>query len=391
MSIFIKKKKICIVTANRAEYSRGRTVIRAIAEHPDLEVDLVVMGSHLLERNGYTVREIESDGVPINHRIFMEVDGKNPCSMTKSVALAINDLATYFDNSKPDVVVALTDRYETLAVAVAAALMNIAVAHIQGGEVTGTIDESIRHAITKFAHVHFPASNDAYERIIKMGENREMVFNVGCPATDLLLLAPKLLREEILEKFNQEVCRGGKKMDVKTDFLLMIQHPVTTEYGLGYEQINTTLETVKEIGLQTIILWPNIDAGSDDVSRGIRYFERDNSEKYFVVKHIPHHIFANLLRNTICMIGNSSAGIRESCYFGTPTVNIGTRQQNREHGANVINVSHDKAEIKNAIMAQITHGKYNPEYIYGDGTAGKKIADILSKINITDVQKRITY
>jgi len=384
------KRKICVVTANRAEYSRGRSAIRAISKSPDLEIDLVVMGSHLLERHGFTIKEVESDGIPINYRIYMELDGKNPCTMTKSLALAVNDLATYFDNTKPDVVVALTDRYEIFGVAIASALMNIPIAHIQGGEVTGTIDESIRHAITKMAHIHFPATEKSKERIIKMGEVPSTVFNVGCPATDLLLTIPQLSHKDSLEEFNK-LLKEDRKLNIEDKFLLMIQHPVTTEYGTGAEQIKQTLNAVKETGMQTIMLWPNIDAGSDDVSRGIRDFERENLNKCFAVKHIPHDLFANLLKHTSCMVGNSSAGIRETCYFGTPTVNIGTRQQDRERGSNVTQVGYSQDEIKQAISSQVEHGKYDPEFVYGDGHAGEKIADILSTVEIGNVQKRITY
>lgn len=384
-------RKICVVTANRAEYSRGRAAIRAIHKQPNLKIDLVVMGSHLLERYGHTIKEVESDGIPVNHRIYMELDGKNPCTMTKSLALAINDLATYFENTKPDVVVALTDRYEILGVAVAAAMMNIPIAHIQGGEVTGTIDESIRHAITKMAHIHFPATEKSRERIIKMGELPNMVFNVGCPATDLLITTPKFNHVEILKRVNLEVFKGARKLNPGEKFLLVIQHPVTTEYGVGLSQVQQTLNAIRGVGIQSIILWPNIDAGSDEISKGIRHFEQNYPEKYIPIKHIPHEIFVNLLRHTACMIGNSSAGIRESCYFGTPTVNIGTRQQDRERGKNVLCAGYDKEEIEQAISKQINHAKYEPEYVYGNGHAGEQIAEILATIKISDVQKKITY
>jgi len=389
-----KKRKICVVTANRAEYSRGRTIIREIYKHPDLEVSLVVMGAHLLEKYGMTIKEIESDGIPVDHRIYMELDGKNPTTMTKSVSIAISDLATFFDNTKPDFVIALTDRYEILAVATAAALMNIRVAHIQGGEVTGTIDESIRHAITKLAHVHFPATDKSKERVIKMGENPQDVFNVGCPATDLLLETEKYSQEETLHKLNEIVIKDEKQkiQDLNKPFILGLQHPVTTEFGTGKDQIKETLSAISRINDYNIImLWPNIDAGGDDISQGIRNFVRDNNKgNLVVVKHIPYKIYVNLIRNAKVMFGNSSSGMRETCYFGTPTINIGTRQQDRECGTNVTNVAYDGEEIYNALVRQLEHGSYEPEYIYGNGTAGKQIADILSKIEVS-VQKRINY
>lgn len=388
-----KKRKICVVTANRAEYSRGRTVIREIARHPELELLLVVMGSHLLDRYGLSVQEVESDGFPINYKIYMELDGKNPCTMAKSVAIAISDLATYFENAKPDIVVALTDRYEILGVATTAALMNILVAHIQGGEVTGTIDESVRHAITKLAHIHFPATEKSKERIIKMGELPEMIFNVGCPATDLLLSAPQYSYEETINILNSKIIKQ-KEFNLSSEFpfILGLQHPVSTEFGSCLGQIFETLEALKDLtSHQILMLWPNIDAGSDDISKGIRYFQTKTPDtKLTVVKHIPQELYVNLLRHTSCMFGNSSSGVRETCYFGTPTVNIGTRQQDRERGGNVIDAPYDRQKIHEAIKTQISHGRYEPQYIFGNGDAGKLIANILAKITV-NVQKKLSY
>jgi UDP-hydrolysing UDP-N-acetyl-D-glucosamine 2-epimerase len=385
-------RRICVVTANRADYSRAKTVLDAVKAHPDLTLQVVVMGSHLLEKHGFTVREIEADGFVPDARIYMEVDGKNPTTMAKSMGLAVVELATTFDQLKPDIVIALVDRYENFASAAAAALMNIPIAHIQGGEVTGTIDESLRHAMTKLAHLHFPATEGARERIVKMGEPAGTVWNVGCPGTDILLQSPLLSAEETIRSVQEVAKDPNVHLDPKAPYLLVVQHPVTTEYGSGVDQIRATLDAVQGTGMQTIMLWPNIDAGSDDVSRGIRHYQIKHPElPLYAFKHFGNELFVNLMRNASCMVGNSSAGIREACYFGTPVVNIGTRQSGRERGACVRDAGYEKDEIAVAIREQLAHGRYPTERIYGDGTAGTQIADILATARIDVVQKRITY
>ncbi|HAH20833.1 MAG: UDP-N-acetyl-D-glucosamine 2-epimerase, UDP-hydrolysing [Omnitrophica WOR_2 bacterium GWF2_43_52] len=384
----MKKKRICIVTANRAEYSRVKTVLEAISKNQKLEYILIVIGSHLLRKYGNTYREIERDGFTIHERIYNTIEGENPVTMAKSAGFAIIELATLLDSYKPDFVVVLTDRYETLSAAVTAAFLNIPVAHIQGGEVTGTIDESIRHAVTKFAHVHFAASEASRQRIIKLGETPEFVFNVGCPATDLLLRAKILRQKEVLT--NEEI----KNPHIKANdpFIVVLQHPVTTEFGEGYSQIEETLYAIKDFGMQTIMLWPNVDAGSEHIVTAIRRFlEEYRLRNIFMYRHITNSLFIQLLYHCKCLIGNSSSGIRESCYFGTPVVNIGTRQHGRERGKNVVDVGYGRHLILKAIKKQVSHGRYPRENVFGKGDAGRKIADILSTINGIKVQKIITY
>ncbi len=388
-----RKRKICIVTANRAEYSRVKTIIDAIFDRSDLDLNLIVAGSHLLEKYGNTMTEIEADGVAIDHKIYMELDGNNLCSMAKSVGIAIADLATYFDNKKVDVVIVMGDRYEALAVAIAASVMNIPVAHVQGGEVTGTIDESIRHAITKMSHIHFPATQKSRERVIKMGENSDFVFEVGCPGADLLLSAPEYSHRETIERMNVSHIRYKIPINPSNPFILVIQHPVTTEFNKNFNQVRETIVALKKINdFQKLVIWPNIDAGSGEMVQAIRQFQNDLTVKdVFFLKHISHDIFVNLLRHAKCLIGNSSSGIRESCYFGTPTVNIGTRQQARERAKNVIDVPYSSEAIYKAFEYQINHGKYDPEFIYGAGQAGKNIVRILAEIDLGRIQKNNTY
>lgn len=389
------KRKICAVTANRADFSRIETMLREVKAHPDLELQLVVMGSHLLEVTGKTITEIEKKGYTVDRTIYMEVAGNIPTTMAKSVGLAIVELTSVFDQLKPDIVLVPVDRFESMAMGVAASLMNIHVAHTQGGEVTGTIDESIRHALTKLAHLHFVASEQSRDRVIKMGEDSNFVFNVGCPATDLLLESEQLTREQSINQLNDTIIKTKEKFDPSRPYLLVLQHPVTTEFGSIQNQIEETMEALREFAdHQIIMLWPNIDAGSDDLSRLIRKYLNStelNNPNVKIVKHIPSDLFVNLLRNAECLIGNSSSGIREACYTGTPVVNIGSRQSGRERGNNVLDAGYNRTDIALAIHNQIAHGKYEPEFIYGTGDAGKRFAEICATIELGNIQKRITY
>ncbi len=383
-------KKICVVVGSRANYSSIKSVMIAVREHPALELQLVVAASALLDRYGSVVNLIEKDGFEPSARIYMLIEGETPATMAKSTGVGLMELPTVFERLQPDVVLTVGDRFETMATTLAAAYMNIPVAHTMGGEVSGTIDESIRHAVTKFAHIHFPASKEAAERIVKLGEPEETVHLVGCPRIDLVA--------EILKNTNGTLDEHlfdlgvGSKLDINQPFILVSQHPVTTEYGEGERQIAATLEAVRETGLPAIVLWPNADAGSEDIARGIRKLrERHQDEKMHFFKNLPTATYVQLMARTACLVGNSSSGIREGAYIGTPVVNVGSRQIMRERGANVIEVPHDKDAILGAIRTQLAHGRYEMEPIYGDGTAGRRIADILATLGPVNVQKRITY
>jgi UDP-hydrolysing UDP-N-acetyl-D-glucosamine 2-epimerase len=277
-----------------------------------------------------------------------------------------------------------------MATAVAAAYMNIPVAHTMGGEITGTIDESIRHAITKLAHIHFPANRLAAERIVRMGEDPTTVHQVGCPRIDLVAEIVQtdgnLSGAEWLEREGV-----GGHINIDEPFLLVSQHPVTTEYGEGESQITETLMALAHLRMPTIMLWPNVDAGSEDVSRGMRKFREQWQPAYIrFYKNFAVETFVRLMMRAACLVGNSSAPIREGAFLGTPAVNIGTRQQGRERGHNVTDVNHDRGAIVEAICRQVAHGRYPSEHLYGNGQAGQRIADILSSAPL-HVQKRISY
>ena len=282
------------------------------------------------------------------------------------------------------------DRFETMATAVAAAYMNIPVAHTMGGEISGTIDESIRHAVTKLSHLHFPANRQAAERIIRMGEDPAAVFAVGCPRIDLVA---EIARADASLGGTDWLEREGVGAHITLDrpFLLVSQHPVTTEYGEGERQITETLMALHELQMPTIMLWPNADAGSEDISRGMRKFREQYRPEYIrFYKNFPIETYVRLMLSCACAIGNSSAPLREGAFVGVPTVNVGTRQQGRDRAANVTDVAHDRNAIVAAVRQQIAHGRYPSDHLYGDGTAGPRMAEILATAPLR-VQKRLTY
>lgn len=383
------KKKICVVITSRPSYSRIKTALKAINIHPKLELQLVVAASALLERYGSAIEYILNDGFNINEKVYMVLEGSSPTSMAKTTGLGILELATAFDNLKPDIVVTIADRFETIATAIAASYMNIPLAHIQGGEVTGSIDEKVRHSVSKLADLHLVSSNGAKHRLIKMGEDEKSIFITGCPSIDL---AEEVLQNPSLDFDPIKKYGGvGKYVDILKDYIVVVQHPVTTEYDKALFQINQTLSAIKEINIPAFWFWPNVDAGSDGTSNGIRTFREENP-------NIPIHFFKNmegkdflrLLLHSKCIIGNSSVGIRECSYLAIPAVNIGTRQNKRERGKNVIDVQYNSNEIINAINIQLKNEKQEKEIIYGNGKSGEKIAQILSEVN-PGIEKVISY
>ena len=383
-------RKVCVVVGSRANYGSIKAAMRAIDAHPDLELQVVLAASALLDRYGEVARVIEADGFRAAAHVHMLIEGETTTTMAKSTGLGLLELPTIFATLKPDFVITVGDRFETMATAVAAAYMNIPLVHTMGGEVTGTIDESVRHAVTKLAHVHFPANEAAAERIIKMGEDPGRVHVVGCPRIDIV--AEIVAQDGCLpERTLVELEGVGGEIDLDQPFLLVAQYPVTTEYGHGEEQIAETLAALQLLDLPAIVLWPNPDAGSEDVARGIRKFrEHQRHEHIRFYKNFPVETYIRLLARCACVIGNTSSAIREGPFLGTPSVNVGSRQDGRDRGSNVIDVGYDREEIVKAVRRQVAHGRYPSEHIYGDGQAGERIAGILAHIDV-DIQKRLTY
>jgi UDP-hydrolysing UDP-N-acetyl-D-glucosamine 2-epimerase len=319
----------------------------------------------------------------------MVLEGENPTSMAKTTGLGLMELSTSFLNLAPDIVISIADRYETIATAIAGAYMNIPVAHIQGGEVTGSIDEKVRHAVTKLSDIHLVASKGAYERVLKLGEDPRNVFNTGCPSIDLaaeIAKSPKLDFDPI-KKYGGV----GKELDLERGYIVVMQHPVTSEYSESRAQIKHTLKAADACGLPVLWFWPNVDAGSDGTSSGIRSFrEHHETSQFHFFKNMAPHDFLRLLINSKCLVGNSSVGIRECAYLGVPVVNIGSRQAGRERGRNTIDVDYDDAQILAAIRKQTAHGLYPSDPIYGNGNAGENIANVLAKCELS-IEKKLTY
>jgi UDP-hydrolysing UDP-N-acetyl-D-glucosamine 2-epimerase len=382
-------RKICVVVTARPSYSRIRTALEAIRAHDGLELQLVVAASALLDRYGNAVQAIERDGFQIAARVYMVVEGENLVTSAKTTGLGLVELATVFDNLRPDAVVTVADRYETLATAVAASYMNIPVVHVQGGEVTGSIDEKVRHAVTKLSNLHLVSTQLAAERVRKLGEEADTIVVTGCPSIDIAadVAAKPALDFDPFAKYGGV----GPTTDLSKGYLVVMQHPVTTEYDEARQQVDETLYAVRDFGLPVLWFWPNVDAGSDGTSKGIRVFrEKEQPESFHLFRNMFPEDFLRLLVNSTAIVGNSSVAIRECSYLGVPAVNIGSRQQGRERGANVIDVDHDRTAIAGAIREHIRRGRPKSDHLYGDGQAGGRIADCLATA-VFRVEKRLTY
>lgn len=383
------KRKICVVVTARPSYSRIKTALKAIKEHPNLELQLVIAGSALLDRYGNAIDYIEKDGFKVDAKVFMVLEGENKTSMAKTTGLGVMELANTFYNLKPDAVVTIADRFETIATSIAASYQNIPLIHVQGGEVTGNIDEKVRHANTKLADIHLVATQEAKERLIKMGEDPKYIFNTGCPSIDIAFEVNKFSELDFnpIDKYGGV----GSNIDWKNGYIVVMQHPVTTEYDLAKVQVTQTLKVIDKLQIPTFWFWPNVDAGSDGTSGGIRsYREINNPKNIHFFKNMLPEDFLRLLINSKCLIGNSSVGIRECAFLGVPVVNIGTRQNRRLRGENVIDIDYNEKDIEDAVKMQISNPKHKRSFVYGEGDSGRKIADILANVELR-FHKTITY
>jgi UDP-hydrolysing UDP-N-acetyl-D-glucosamine 2-epimerase len=382
-------RKIAVVITARPSYSRVKTVLTAIKKHPELELQLIVAASALLDRYGSAVNYIEKDGFEIAAKVFNVLEGENLTAAAKTTGIGILELSTVFDNLRPDIVVTVADRFETMATAISASYMNIPLAHIQGGEVTGNIDEKVRHSITKLADYHFVASENAKKRVIQLGENPNMVFNTGCPSIDI---AQEVAKNTKLT-FDPYGKYGGvgSKPNLNDGYIVVMQHPVTNEYQDSRKHIEATLRAIQQIDKPTLWFWPNVDAGADGTSTGIRsYREKYKMENVHFFKNMEGDDFLNLLHNSLCLVGNSSVGIRECAYLGVPTINIGSRQNRRDRGENVVDVSYDENDIVTSINAILNKKTRTISNVYGGGNAGEKIAKLLKELPL-QFHKTITY
>lgn len=380
------KRKVCVVLVDRANYGRLKPVMRAIAEQPSLELQVVAAGTMVLERFDQPVKVVRQDGFHIDGEIYIELEGSTPATMAKSVGFGVVEFASEFQRLKPDVVLLIGDRYEALAAAIAAAYMNICIAHIQGGEVSGSIDESARHAISKFAHFHFPSTHRSAEYLVRMGENPSNILAVGCPSSDIARHLDRTLAPAIIHQGG-----SGAQLDVNQPFLLILFHPTTTEYGDERQQMEALLAALHELQMQTVLLWPNIDAGADHISKAIRSYRLNRQPAWLrTLTNLTPDDYLKVLANAACAIGNSSSFVRDASYFGTPVVLVGNRQEGRETDAHVLHsVPHADAVLA-AARQQLAHGRYAPSTLYGNGYVSERIAQSLCELQ-PYVQKRLHY
>lgn len=383
-----KIKKICVVVNSRANYARVKSLLTEINKNKKLKLILVLGASATLYRFGEVHKVIRKDGFKIDEMLFSVVEGNDLIGMSKTTGLSIIELSNILKKQKPDLVVAVADRYENLSIAISASYMNIPVAHIQGGESTGSIDEKVRHAITKLSDVHFVSTKRAKDFVIRMGEQKSNVFLTGCPSMDLIKGKDYSLPKNFLNRYG-----SGASVYTNENYILVVQHPVTTEFSKADIQIEETIGAIKmfceKTNFKAIWLWPNIDAGSDTFSKKLRIFKDTNTDYVRFIKNFTPEDYAKVMKNSKCVVGNSSSGIREASFLGVPSVNIGTRQSDRERGPNVRDVDYNRNKIFKSISKQVRK-KFKKSFIYGSGSAGKKIANILFRSNFK-INKKLNY
>lgn len=381
------KPRVAVVMVDRANYARLRPVMKELRDQDKVELLTVCSGTMLLERFGRARDLVVADGFRIDSEVYFEVEGAVPITMTKSIGLAIIEFASEFLRLKPDFILMIGDRYEALGAAVAAVFQNICLIHLQGGEVSGSIDESTRHAITKLAHYHFPATERAARYIRAMGERAETIFPYGCPSRDVV--------EEVnaTESFKSVVNRigVGAPLDFDRPYLLVLFHPVTTEMQTQETQANELLKAILRLGMQTLLLWPNIDAGSDRVSQAIRRFrEHHHDFPLHAIKNLETRFYIPVLKRAACCVGNSSSFVRETSFFGTPVVLVGSRQDGREWSPSVVRIEPREQDIHDAVLKQLSAGRHKTSDLYGSPGVSARIASKVAELR-PYAQKRLAY
>jgi GDP/UDP-N,N'-diacetylbacillosamine 2-epimerase (hydrolysing) len=384
------KRIILGVTGIRSEYDIMSSVFKAISDHPMLELEVAVTGAHLADAYGYTVDEIRRDGFKIADEIESLINGDHASSRVKGLAVQLQGLVQTVCRIMPSFLLVLGDREEAMSTALVGAYMNIPVAHIAGGDrVIGNVDDQVRHAVTKLAHLHFVTNQESYQRIIHLGEQAFRVYNTGNPGLDRLLDVPVLTAEQLS-------LRLGFALKDEAPLILLIQHVISTEIDQAYWQMRQTLEAVKALGIKTIVSYPNSDAGGQQIIRAIQEYE--GLPYLHIVKNMPRLEFVNVMRRASCMLGNSSAGILEAPLLKLPVLNVGNRQKGRLHAENVTFVPHDVNAIQSALKRAIFDDDYRKQVgqcnnPYGDGKSSAQIADILATLPINQqlLIKDITY
>lgn len=376
------KRKVCFVITSFIHYSRNLLILEELKKRKDIELHIIIGGTAVISK--YTsksadIKKILADeGYENLYDLHFNLEGNNPLVKAKTTGLGIIEFTTLFHQIKPDIVVVRADRFEVLAAAIAAAYLSITIAHIEGGDLSGSIDESVRHAITKLAHIHFATNEPAKKRILKLGENSSYVYNFGSPDVEVVAALSKKNIKIDLKKTG-----SGALFDLKKDYLMVMYHPDLLDVENIHENTRKILYAVHKLGIPTLWFWPNVDAGAEDISEELRIFKDEvPGHKIRFMRYLGPREFIFLLKNSLCLIGNSSAGIKETSFLGLPVVNIGTRQNNRLRSENVTNVVHDEEKIIEAIKKQIKKGKYPSSDLYFAKNTSKKIAEVIAKSSL---------
>lgn len=385
------KRKILAVTGARSEYDILFPVLEKLNKDVDFDLQILVTGSHLSETFGKTVTNIENDGFVIADRIYNLVNTDQKIGRIISLGNQIPAFAQTFDRIKPDIILVVGDREEAISVSLTGAYMNIPVAHIAGGDIAkdGNIDNSVRYATSKFAHIHLTVLEQHKQTLLKLGEDDWRIFTVGSPALDRFIATPSLTKKQISENIG---------FDITNDkYIVLIQHPIITDVANEGKNIRQTLDAIVELGYKCLINYPNSDAGNHAIIEAYQDYVKKHKQ-LFLFKNLDRLNYINILRHASCLVGNSSSGIAEAPSLGLPVVNVGSRQRGRAHAENVIFVDIDKEQIKIAISKSLTDQNYinsvklikNP---YGDGKSASKIVEVLRTIELNDklIYKNITY
>ncbi|MGB9110736.1 MAG: UDP-N-acetylglucosamine 2-epimerase [Telluria sp.] len=362
-------RKICYVSGTRADFGLMQATLSAIHAHPTLELAIVVTGMHLSAHYGNTVDDIVRAGLPVTQRVPVDMNPPTGATMARNVGRMLTAFADAFEQIRPDVVLLLGDRGEMLAGALAAIHLNIPVAHIHGGERSGTVDEPVRHAISKLSHFHFAATADAAARLVRMGEREDHVWVTGAPGLDGV--------RELAHIDKAALCRDAG-LQAETSIALMVFHPVLQEAATAGRDTAIVLDALADIGVQVMALMPNADAGSDGVRAVLE--ARAGRSGVALATHLPRDAFISWMAHADVMVGNSSAGIIEAASFGTPVVNIGTRQAMRERNANVVDVPVERNALLEAVRHAVACGRLPHANLYGDGHAARRIVDLLDQL-----------
>lgn len=374
------KKKLTFVIVNRANYARIRVLLINLKKSKKFKIDIILVSSPLLKKYGDLEKNIIKDGLRVTSKFFTHIEGENLITMTKSTGLLLLELSSAFEAINPDIVFLVGDRYEVLAAAIAANYMNIFLVHLQGGELTGSVDENVRHSVTKLSHLHFVNTKKAKKIVEQLGENPKMVFNVGCPSIDYI---KKINFNKIKIKQPFGI---GSQIDLEKPYFVFLIHPVTTKYIENNQLINEMIKLAKILDDQIIWIWPNNDAGANFMTKKIRAFREKFNPKINFVVNFDSISYLKLIKNCKCLIGNSSSAIREGSYLGIKAVNVGDRQQQREQAKNIINAKPNYKDIYRSIKI-ITTRNIKKSNLYGNGNSVSQIIKILGKINLNVIKK----